>query len=124
MERVRAGDTPLYEIIMRRHNQRLFRISRAILGNSDEAEDVIQHAYVRAYAALHQFEGRSQFSTWLTKIAVHEAFSRLMNRKRIHSVPSDADQEYQGHGGDPIVRSESGGAGLETRNHSFAGRSS
>ena len=47
VERVRAGDTPLYEIIMRRHNQRLFRIARAILGNSDEAEDVMQHAYVR-----------------------------------------------------------------------------
>jgi len=96
VERVRAGDRPLYEIVMRRHNQRLFRISRAILGDSDEAEDVIQHAYVRAYAALHQFEGRSQFSTWLTKIAVHEASSRLMKRKRVHSVPPDADQDYQG----------------------------
>jgi RNA polymerase sigma-70 factor, ECF subfamily len=96
VERVRAGDTPLYEIIMRRHNQRLFRIARAILGNSDEAEDVMQHAYVRAYAALHQFAGRSQFSTWLTKIAIHEASSRLMKRKRIHTVASDADEDYQG----------------------------
>jgi RNA polymerase sigma-70 factor, ECF subfamily len=96
VDRVRAGDTPLYEILMRRHNQRLFRIARAILGNSDEAEDVIQHAYVRAYAALHQFAGRSQFSTWLTKIAVHEASSRLMKRKRIQSVPPSADEEYDG----------------------------
>lgn len=96
VDRVRAGDTPLYEIVMRRHNQRLFRIARAILGNSDEAEDVIQHAYVRAYAALHQFEGRSQFSTWLTKIAIHEASSRLMKRKRIHSVQPGANEDYDG----------------------------
>ena len=94
--RVRGGDTALYELVMRRYNQRLFRIARAILRDSDEAEDVIQHAYVRAYAALHQFAGRAQFSTWLTKIAVHEASGRLLKRKRLYAVPPDGDQEHGG----------------------------
>lgn len=72
--RVLAGETALYEALMRRHNQRLFRVAYGILGDSDEAEDVMQDAYVRAYASLHQFEGRAQFSTWLLKIAAYEAF--------------------------------------------------
>jgi len=90
--RVQAGDTALYEVLMRRYNQRLFRIARSILQNDDEAEDVIQDAYVRAYASLHQFAGRAKFSTWLAKIAVHEASSRLRKRKRMQDIPVSAHQ--------------------------------
>ena len=79
--RVRAGDTALYEVLMRRYNQRLFRSARAILRNEEEAEDVLQETYVRAYASLAQFAGRAQFSTWLMRIAIHEALSRLRRRK-------------------------------------------
>jgi len=82
VERVKRGDTPLYEIVMRRYNQRLHRVARAILHNDDEAEDVMQDAYVRAYAHLCQFAGRAPFSTWLTRIAVHEALGRLRLRDR------------------------------------------
>jgi RNA polymerase sigma-70 factor, ECF subfamily len=74
--RVKSGETALYEILMRRYNQRLFRIARSIVRNDDEAEDVMQHAYVQAFTSLHQFAGRAQFSTWLTKIAVYEAYRR------------------------------------------------
>jgi RNA polymerase sigma-70 factor (ECF subfamily) len=91
--RVRAGETALYEVVMRRYNQRLFRICRSILRDDEEAEDVIQDAYVRAYASLHQFAGRAKFSTWLAKIAVHEASSRLRKRKRIECAPVSAHQE-------------------------------
>jgi RNA polymerase sigma-70 factor, ECF subfamily len=80
--RVRAGDTGLYEIIMRRYNQRLYRVTRAILRDESEAEDVIQDAYVRAYQHLDQFAGRAPFSIWLTRIAVHEALRRLQQRRR------------------------------------------
>ena len=94
--RVRAGDTALYEVLMRRYNQRLFRIARAILRDDDEAEDVVQDAYVRAYVSLHQFAGKAQFSTWLAKIAVHEASSRLRQRKRLQQeIPVNSDQEGQ-----------------------------
>ena len=82
VDRVKAGDTGLYEIIMRRYNQRLYRVARAILRNDSEAEDVIQDAYVRAYQHLDQFAGRSTFSAWLTSIAVHEAFARIRFRDR------------------------------------------
>ena len=82
VDRVRAGDTALYEIIMRRYNQRLYRVARAILRDDAESEDVMQEAYVRAYQHLDQFAGRAPFSTWLTRIAVHEALARLRSRKR------------------------------------------
>src|SRR5215467_1023600 len=71
--RVLAGDLPLFEVLMRRHNQRLYRTARAIVRDDAEAEDVMQETYVRAYAALGQFEGRAQWATWLTRIAVNEA---------------------------------------------------
>src|SRR5437667_8964119 len=82
IERVKAGDTALYEIIMRRYNQRLYRVARAILRDDAEAEDVLQDAYVRAYQHLEQFAGRAPFSAWLTRIAVNEALGRLRLRKR------------------------------------------
>jgi RNA polymerase sigma-70 factor (ECF subfamily) len=82
VERVKAGDTALYEILMRRYNQRLYRVARAILHDDAEAEDVMQDAYVRAYEHLDQFAARAPFSTWLTRIAVHEALARLRLRDR------------------------------------------
>lgn len=91
--RVQAGDTALYEILMRRYNQRLFRIARSILRDDDEAEDVMQDTYVRAYASLHQFRGKAQFSTWLTKIAIYEASSRLQKRKRFDEFPTTTHRE-------------------------------
>ena len=75
VDRVRAGETALYEIIMRRYNQRLYRVTYAILRDSSEAEDVVQDAYVRAWQHLDQFAGYAPFSTWLTRIAVHEALA-------------------------------------------------
>src|SRR5438309_8051823 len=82
VHRVLAGETALFEILMRRYNQRLYRVARAILRDDAEAEDVMQDAYVRAYQHLDQFAGRAPFSAWLTRIAVHEALARLRLRKR------------------------------------------
>jgi RNA polymerase sigma-70 factor, ECF subfamily len=79
--RVLHGETPLFEVLMRRNNQRLFRAARSLLRNDDEAEDVMQEAYLQAFANLHRFERRAKFSTWLTRIAVHEAFARLRRRR-------------------------------------------
>lgn len=82
VRRVLAGETALFEALMRRYNQRLYRVARAILRDDSEAEDVMQHADVQAYAHLGQFAGRSSFATWLTRIAVHEALARLRRRRR------------------------------------------
>ncbi len=91
--RVLAGDTALFEILMRRHNQRLYRVARAILREDAEAEDVMQEAYVRAFEHLDQFAGRAKFSTWLTKIAVHEALARAQKSRRFDALESIADFE-------------------------------
>jgi len=89
--RVLAGDAALFEVIMRRHNQRLYRTVRAILGGDDEAEDAMQDAYIQAYRHLGQFEGRSSLATWLTRIAVNQCLSRL--RKQRHIYPIDTELE-------------------------------
>jgi len=93
VERVLAGETALYEIIMRRYNQRLYRVVISILRDRDEAEDVLQDAYVRAYQHLSQFEGRASFSTWLTRIAVHEALARLRSRSRLQPLGTETEEE-------------------------------
>jgi len=82
VERILGGETALFELLMRRYNQRLYRITRAIVKDEGEAEDVTQDAYVRAFEHLDQFAGRARFSTWLTRIAVHEASARLRRRGR------------------------------------------
>src|SRR5207249_11694221 len=82
VERVSRGETALFELLMRRSSQRLYRIARAIVRDDGEAEDVNQDAFVRAYEHLDQFAGRARFSTWLTRIAVHEASARVRRRGR------------------------------------------
>jgi RNA polymerase sigma-70 factor (ECF subfamily) len=100
VERVRAGETPLFEELMRRYNQRLYRAARSIVRDDHEAEDVMQHAYVSAYAHLGQFAGRARFSTWLTRIAVNEALARARRRAR-HRGADRGDTD--GQPGPPVV---------------------
>lgn len=76
VKRVLAGESALFEILMRRYNQRIYRAARAVLKNESEVEDVMQQAYINAFTHLHQFEDRAQLSTWLTRIALNEAFGR------------------------------------------------
>ncbi|NUO47694.1 MAG: RNA polymerase sigma factor [Polyangiaceae bacterium] len=91
IERVLGGETSLFELLMRRHNQRLFRTARAIMKDDVEAEDVVQEAYVRAFVSLRSFEGRAQLSTWLTRIVVHEAAARLRQRKQVAALAATLD---------------------------------
>ncbi|HEX8793525.1 MAG TPA: RNA polymerase sigma factor [Polyangiaceae bacterium] len=91
--RVLAGEPRLFEMLMRRHNRRLFRAARAILRDEAEAEDVVQHAWVQAFGHLAGFEGRSLFSTWVTRICVHEALARARKSARIEPLEPDAQQE-------------------------------
>lgn len=86
VSQVLAGQTALFEVLMRRYNERLYRAARAILRDEREAEDVMQQAYVNAYSHLRQFDGRSSFATWLTRIAVHEALARARRRGRYTSL--------------------------------------
>lgn len=75
-----GGQTALFEVLMRRYNERVYRVARAIVRDDEEAEDVMQQAYVNAYAHLRQFNGKARFSTWLTKIAINESLARVRRR--------------------------------------------
>ena len=80
VRRVLAGETALFEILVHRHSQQIYRAARAILRDDDEAADVLQETHLRAYRNLEQFAGRAKFSTWLTKIAVYEARARARRK--------------------------------------------
>jgi len=95
IEGIKAGNTSLYELIMRRYNQRLYRVTRSILRDDGEVEDVIQETYVRAYQHLDQFAGIAPFSTWLTRIAVNEALRRLRLRGRNQQF-EESEQDEEG----------------------------
>ena len=101
VRRVVAGERELFELLLRRYNQRVYRAVRAVLRNTDDTEDVMQQAYVSAYRALHQFEGRSSFATWMTKIALREAAAR--NRKTV-SFPENTMNDFPEPGPDPEAR--------------------
>jgi RNA polymerase sigma-70 factor, ECF subfamily len=77
-----GGDRDAFRLITQRCNQRLFRIARAIVRNDCEAEDVVQSAYLRAFANLASFRGEASICTWLTRITLNEARGRLRARRR------------------------------------------
>src|SRR4051812_7288540 len=95
--RVIEGQTALFEVLMRRYNERIYRAARSIVRDEDEAEDVMQQAYVNAYAHLRQFDGRAKFSTWLTRIAIHEALARARKRGRYESVDFEEESSAVEH---------------------------
>jgi len=92
VRRVKAGEGALFELLMRRYNQRLYRVDRGIVKDDAEAEDVMQQAYVNAYTHLGQFADRAKFSTWLTRIAVYEALGRLRRRGRLMEIDAMSEK--------------------------------
>jgi len=79
--RARQHDEVAIRELIRRHNQRLFRAARAIVGNDDEAEDVVQASYISAFRHLGRLSQDAHFTTWLTRIAINEALGRLRRRR-------------------------------------------
>jgi RNA polymerase sigma-70 factor, ECF subfamily len=96
--RIRAGDRSLFEILMRRHNQRVYRVVRAVVKDEADVEDVMQQAYINAFTHLHQFEERSQFSTWLIRIALHEAFARRRKMRQLDAMTRVGSEQDNDHG--------------------------
>ena len=85
ISRILAGEKNLYSVIVRRYNQRLYRVAISILTDDPEIEDVMQVAYIKAYENLSKFEFKSSFSTWLTRILINE--SLLRRKVRARAVP-------------------------------------
>ncbi len=82
IRQVLLGNTAMFELLMRRHNERVYRAARAIVRDEQESEDVMQQAYVNAFTHLRQFNGSAQFSTWLTRIAINESLARVRRQRR------------------------------------------
>lgn len=89
VHQVLDGHTAMFELLMRRHNERLYRTARAITRDDREAEDVMQQAYVNAFSNLQQFRGHARFGTWLTRIAVNEALARVRRRGRYQAFDEE-----------------------------------
>ncbi|WP_031248142.1 RNA polymerase sigma factor [Mesorhizobium sp. LNHC229A00] len=91
VHRALAREPDAFRAIMKVHNQRLYRIARGILRNDAEAEDVVQEAYVNAFASLAAFRGQSTLATWLSRIVINEALGRLRKRRRTVEMPADPE---------------------------------
>jgi RNA polymerase sigma-70 factor (ECF subfamily) len=84
--RVLTGQTALFEVLMRRHTERLYRTARAITGDDQAAEDVVLQAFLNAYGRLREFNPATRFATWLVRMVVHEARERVRPRERYSPV--------------------------------------
>ncbi|CAL8478460.1 RNA polymerase sigma factor [Caballeronia sp. S22] len=84
--RIVAGDRAAFDLLMRRHNRRLYRLARATLRNDAEAEDALQDAYLHAYRSMSQFRGDAQLSTWLSRLVLNECFARIRRSARRQNV--------------------------------------
>jgi len=85
-QRITAGDQNAFELLMRRHNQMLYRTARSILKDDAEAEDAVQEGYLLAYRAMGRFRGDAKLSTWLVRIVANEAIARFRKRGRSAEV--------------------------------------
>ena len=93
--RVRAGDISAYDTLVRKYDRQVFRIAQHITQNREDAEDVVQDAFLKAYEKLDQFQGNSKFYTWLVRIAVNESLMRLRKRRTGRMVSIDEDIETE-----------------------------
>ncbi len=95
VERSRAGDATAFAQLVRQYERQIFRVAQHITQNREDAEDITQDAFLKAYEKLHQFQGNSKFSTWLTRIAVNESLMRLRKRKTSKTVSMDQDVQTE-----------------------------
>jgi RNA polymerase sigma-70 factor (ECF subfamily) len=93
LERAKKGNDDAFEILIRRSYHGCMRIAVSILGDSDEAADVVQHAFWRAYVHLSKFEGQARFSTWVGRIVINRCLTRLHSGKRWQPVPFETATE-------------------------------
>ena len=99
--RAKAGDIAAFSELVTHYDRRVFRIAKQITQNDDDAEDVLQETFLKAYSHLEEFQGNSKFYTWLVRIAVNEALMRLRKRRSDKTVPLDEPVDT---GEDEVVR--------------------
>ncbi|MEK7408155.1 MAG: RNA polymerase sigma factor [Acidobacteriota bacterium] len=89
VSRAQGGDASAFGELVNRHQRKIFRLARNITQNAEDAEDVLQETFLKAYEHLHEFQGHAKFYTWLVRIAVNQALMRLRKRKTDRSVSLD-----------------------------------
>ncbi|PVW15832.1 RNA polymerase sigma factor [Marixanthomonas spongiae] len=92
VNKVRSGQKELFELLIRRHNQLLFRVVRSYVDKEKDAEDVMQEAYIKAFQKLHQFRHDAKFSTWLVRIGINEALQRKRRLKTKQTINIEQTQ--------------------------------
>ncbi len=95
VERAKAGDTAAFEQLVRQYDRQIYRTALHITQNREDAEDITQDVFFKAFQKLEQFQGNSKFSTWLVRIAVNESLMRLRRRKTSRTVSMDQDVETE-----------------------------
>src|SRR3954453_13041322 len=95
VDAARKGDIGAFEQLVKRYDRNVFRIAQHITQNREDAEDVVQDAFLKAYQNLGQFQGNSKFYTWLVQVAVNEALMKLRKRKSDKTVSMDEDVETE-----------------------------
>ncbi|HTV05414.1 MAG TPA: sigma-70 family RNA polymerase sigma factor [Acidobacteriaceae bacterium] len=95
VERAKQGDVQAFEKLVKQYDRQVFRIAQHITQNREDAEDVVQDAFLKAYEKLEQFQGNSKFYTWLVRIAVNESLMRLRKRRTGKMVSIDEDVETE-----------------------------
>src|SRR5512133_2954840 len=93
VDAARKGDIGAFESLIKKYDRNVFRIAQHITQNREDAEDVVQDAFLKAYQKLDQFQGNSKFYTWIVRIAVNEALMKLRKRKSDKLVSMDEDVE-------------------------------
>lgn len=91
VNRAREGDVGAFEQLVKQYDRQVFRIAQHITQNREDAEDVVQDAFLKAYEKLDQFQGNSKFYTWLVRIAVNESLMRLRKRRTGKMISIDED---------------------------------
>lgn len=91
VEQVKAGDLSAFEQLMRKYDRQIFRIALHITQNREDAEDIVQDTFFKAFQKMEQFQGNSKFYTWLVRIAVNESLMRLRKRRSQKTVSMDEE---------------------------------
>lgn len=91
IKRILNGEKELYEILVRRNNQKLYRVIRSYIKDDAEVEDVMQDSYVKAFTKLYQFKLESTFSTWLIRIGINESLARLKEKGKLYHLNEQSD---------------------------------
>ena len=101
VEQAKAGDQQAFTALVARYQRKIYRLAKNITRNDEDAEDVLQEAFLKAYEHLDKFEGHSKFYTWIVRIAVNEALMKLRKRRGDREVSLD---EPVGLGEDEVKR--------------------